>query len=229
MGLFGNDKKPAQKIEMPKSNTTASSATSMAYITKCMKIRGELSGCGTLHIDGEFNGTIKDIERLIIGVEGKVSGDIEAQSVMISGSFQGVLECNRLEVMQGAKCSHTIHAGHALLDGIIDGDVLAQESILVGKHGKIETKSLQSKEVTVQGSVHGKLVASEKLEISESGVVQGEIVVKSIKVDEGGKMLGSMSTYDPNIRTRPTTRPSDTHTPEKTPTANQSESSDKAE
>ncbi|HHD81873.1 MAG TPA: polymer-forming cytoskeletal protein, partial [Campylobacterales bacterium] len=49
--------------------------------------------------------------------------------------------------------------------------------------------------VTVNGSVEGKVIASELLEVGSNGLVNGEICVKNIKTDEGGRVIGSMEMY----------------------------------
>lgn len=53
-----------------------------------LKITGEISSTGTLEIMGEVDGTVQ-AQALIVGAEGRVNGDLTAQSVEIRGKLDG--------------------------------------------------------------------------------------------------------------------------------------------
>ncbi|MBE0555519.1 MAG: polymer-forming cytoskeletal protein, partial [Rhodobacteraceae bacterium] len=53
-----------------------------------LKISGEISSTGTLEIMGEVDGTVQ-AQALIVGAEGRVNGDVTAQSVEIRGKLDG--------------------------------------------------------------------------------------------------------------------------------------------
>ena len=53
------------------------------------KFEGKLNAQGTVRIDGEFSGDIFINGNLILGVEGKITGNTEANNVIISGSVNG--------------------------------------------------------------------------------------------------------------------------------------------
>jgi cytoskeletal protein CcmA (bactofilin family) len=196
MGLFGSNTKNTKPQAKQGENT-------MAYITKCMSVSGETSGCGTLHIDGTYHGNIKEVERLIIGIDGEVKGEISAGHVTISGLFEGKILCEHLEIQQSGKVSDEIITKRANINGEVHATIHAKEYIVVEKNGFLHTKNLQSKKVSVQGKIDGKIIATDLIEIKKTGTVEGEMIVKSIKVEEGGCMLGTMSTYDPNLQSKP--------------------------
>ncbi|MDY6967659.1 MAG: polymer-forming cytoskeletal protein [Spirochaetota bacterium] len=50
---------------------------------------GKFNICGSLKIDGKFEGEIKTEEELIIGETGKVKTNIEARTVVVSGTVIG--------------------------------------------------------------------------------------------------------------------------------------------
>jgi cytoskeletal protein CcmA (bactofilin family) len=54
---------------------------------------------------------------------------------------------------------------------------------------------MKSKRVIVNGGFTGNITASELLEIGATGSVEGEITVKNIKTEPGGKLLGSIHNY----------------------------------
>jgi cytoskeletal protein CcmA (bactofilin family) len=178
------------------SNTQNSKSGTMAFISKCMRVQGGISGCGTLHIDGHIQGNVENFDTLIIGESGSVNGNIKASQAIISGKVEGNIECNYLEVLKSGNLSSHITTNSAKIDGTLKADILAEKNITIEKNGNIDATMLQSAQISVLGSLKGKIIASELLSISSTGKVDGEIIAKKIKVEEGGCMLGSMSTYE---------------------------------
>ncbi len=191
MALFGEKKTKKTSKSTLKSNKI-SSAT---IITSCMKVTGNLDGSDTIHIDGHVIGNITVSNTLVIGKSGMVEGKIEAKHVIINGELQGMIKCENLEVMQTGKVSKFVEAKYLELDGTIDGEIIGLESIKVLENASIHTTSLKSKTISVHGKIQGTVIASEILEIGSKGSVEGQITVKNIKTEEGGRMIGTMSTY----------------------------------
>ncbi len=175
------------------SNTTApiSAATE---ISKNITIEGHLTGTDSVKIEGTFIGNI-EVNNVAIGKNGTVRGSIIAQKVTVSGRVEGDITCNDLNVMQTGYITQKVHSNIVILSGEILGEVLAETSINITPTGKIQTTSLVSKRIIVNGSVEGRLTASELLEVGSNGLVNGEISVKNIKTDEGGRVIGSMAMY----------------------------------
>ena len=191
MALFGEKKTKNTGKSIAKSDKI-SSAT---IITSCMKVTGNLDGTDTIHIDGHVIGNINVNNTLVIGKSGIVEGDIEAKHVIINGELKGTIKCENLEVMQTGKVSRYVEAKYLILDGTIDGDITGHESIQALENSNIHAISLKSKKITVHGQIQGTVIASEILEIGHKGFVEGQITVKNIKTEEGGRMIGTMSTY----------------------------------
>jgi len=191
MALFGGKK---EKKVAKKTNKT-DKISSATIITSCMKVTGNLEGSDTIHIDGHVVGNITVSNTLVIGKSGIVEGDVEAKHAIINGELQGTIKCENLEVMQTGKVSRYIETKHLILDGTIDGDISALEEINVLENANIHAVSLKSKTITVHGQIQGTVIASEILEIGSKGFVEGQITVKNIKTEEGGRMVGTMSTY----------------------------------
>jgi len=160
-----------------------------------MTVTGNLEGTDTIHIDGTVTGNITVTNTLVIGKSGKVEGTVEAKHVIINGELQGSIKCENLDVMQTGKVSRYIEAVHLTLDGTVDGDIMGSDSIDILENANIHAVKLHSKNITVHGKVQGKIIASELLEIGKQGFVEGEITVKNIKTEEGGRMEGTMTTY----------------------------------
>ncbi len=188
MAFFSNKKGETKE-------SSGNSANSATIITACTEITGNIKGCDTIHIDGTLNGDIVADNMVVIGKSGVISGSIEAKKIIINGTFEGTIVCRDLEVMQSGKASSKISAVTMLLGGAVEGEVIATDSIDVIKNGTVHTSMLKSRRVTVNGTVTGKVIATELLEVGRDGSVEGEIVVKNIKTQEGGRMVGSMATY----------------------------------
>jgi len=187
MAIFGSSE---TKKEVKKN------VHSTTIITQCMDIKGDVKGCGTIHVDGTINGNLMVDENIIIGMSGVVYGNIKSKKIMISGTLEGSLVCDELEVTKTGKISDKIKAKNIISDGIIEATVLAEEIIHITENGQVDTKRMQAKHITVNGHINGDVTASELLEINKDGQVKGTMKVKKIKVSEGGLMLGTMLTYN---------------------------------
>lgn len=170
--------------------------TSATIITSCMEVTGNLHGSDTVHIDGKVVGDIIVSNTLVIGKSGIVQGEVKAKNAIINGKLEGSIICETLEVMETGEISKQIQADTLILDGTVTGHVIGLKSIEIQSNAKLKVEKLESKKITVSGSVQGNIVASELLEINSTGSVEGEISVKTIKTAEGSRMVGTMSTYE---------------------------------
>jgi len=165
-------------------------------ISKNITIEGNISGTDSIKIEGTLIGNI-EVNNVTIGKNGSVQGSIRAQKISIAGRVEGEITCNDLNISQTGYVTNKIHSNMIILSGEILGEVLAETSLNVTPTGKIQTNSLCSKHITVNGTIEGKVSASELLEVGSNGLVNGEISVKNIKTDEGGRVIGSMAMYTP--------------------------------
>ncbi len=177
-----------------KSSTVTPPISTATEISKNITIEGHLTGTDSVKIEGTLIGNI-EVNNVTIGKNGTVRGSIIAQKVTVSGRVEGDITCNDLNIMQTGYITQKVHSNVVILSGEILGEVLAETSINITPTGKIQTTSLVSKRITVNGSVEGRLTASELLEVGSNGLVNGEISVKNIKTDEGGRVIGSMAMY----------------------------------
>ena len=78
-------------------------------LQKGCQLEGRLQFEGTARIDGNFKGEIFTPDILVIGDEGQVSGQIEADVVVISGQFNGeIFATQRVEIQAPAVVRGTI-------------------------------------------------------------------------------------------------------------------------
>lgn len=78
------------------------------------------------------------------------------------------------------------------IDGLVEGTIELRQNVLtVGPNGKIMAKIL-AKAVVVLGHVHGNITAIEKIDIKDSGSVDGDLISPRVAISEGAHFRGSI-------------------------------------
>lgn len=78
---------------------------------------GDLTSPEAIRIDGTINGNCTCEKKLILSAEGKITGNIAAQSVIISGKVDGdIVVTGKLELLSTAKITGNITAGSLVID-----------------------------------------------------------------------------------------------------------------
>ena len=86
-------------------------------LQKGCQLEGRLQFEGTARIDGQFKGEIFTPDILVIGDEAQVTGQIEADVVVISGHFNGdILATQRVEIQAPAVVRGTIQTAILQVD-----------------------------------------------------------------------------------------------------------------
>lgn len=81
--------------------------------------------------------------------------------------------------------------GVVKIEGRVEGTVRSARQVLVGRQGEIRGDVL-TREAVIGGRVHGKITATERTEIQATASVEGDIHTKTILVQEGGRLNGSL-------------------------------------
>jgi cytoskeletal protein CcmA (bactofilin family) len=76
------------------------------------------------------------------------------------------------------------------VDGIVKGEVIAQETIVIGATGKVEG-DVTSKTCVVAGQVLGNVMAQEKVELQAKSLLQGDLKTKSLVIEQGAIFQGA--------------------------------------
>ena len=77
------------------------------------------------------------------------------------------------------------------IDGTFEGDLLSEGKVIVGPKGKVHA-NLNLREAVIEGEVEGNITVQEKLELRGEASVKGDIVAKSLCVDEGVHIEGQV-------------------------------------
>ncbi|MFN0065986.1 MAG: polymer-forming cytoskeletal protein, partial [Chlamydiales bacterium] len=83
------------------------------------------------------------------------------------------------------------------IDGVFEGQLLSQGKVIVGPKGVVKA-NLTLREAIVEGVIEGNVTVQEKLELRGDARVIGDIVAKSICVDEGVTIEGHVSVKPQN-------------------------------
>lgn len=83
------------------------------------------------------------------------------------------------------------------LDGEIEGMVeLPENRFVIGKSGKVQA-NIKAKEVDVLGTVHGDIVAGERITIRKDATLVGNLKSSTISIEDGAFFKGSIDIVRP--------------------------------
>src|SRR5881628_2061272 len=78
------------------------------------------------------------------------------------------------------------------IEGRVDGKIELRDHVLtVGSNGKIKAQ-ISAKAIVVLGHVTGNLNATEKVDVKETGSVEGDIVAPRVAIADGSHFRGSI-------------------------------------
>ena len=75
-------------------------------------MEGKFYFASMLHVDGELSGIVHSESIVVIGKNGNLKGELQADKIVVNGHFEGQLEANSLEILTG---------------GIVSGDIIIKE------------------------------------------------------------------------------------------------------
>ncbi len=83
-----------------------------------------------------------------------------------------------------------------VLEGRVEGRVsLKNHHLTIGPNGDVQGE-VSAKQVTVVGKVAGNVIASERIEVRETGRIQGDLVAPRLNVAEGAIINGAITLKD---------------------------------
>ncbi len=83
-----------------------------------------------------------------------------------------------------------ISQGSIRVDGTLEGSVNIKGSLLLGEKGNVKG-DIQAANMILAGQVEGTVTLTERLDITNTGVMLGDISARIITVEEGGMLQGN--------------------------------------
>lgn len=83
--------------------------------------------------------------------------------------------------------------GTLRIEGTVEGTVRAGKAVVIGKDGAVKGDVI-TQDAIIGGRVTGAVVAESRLELQATCAVDGEIKARRIKLDEGGRINGTIIT-----------------------------------
>jgi cytoskeletal protein CcmA (bactofilin family) len=95
--------------------------------------------------------------------------------------------------------------GTLRIEGTVEGTVRAGKAVVIGKDGVV-VGDVATQDAIIGGRVTGALIAESRLELQATCVIEGEIRARRIKLDEGGRVNGTVHTGDVRMEGEPGSR-----------------------
>ncbi len=82
-----------------------------------------------------------------------------------------------------------------LVDGIVEGEIVSDGVLTVGANAKISgtdknQPAIRTKSAIIHGKVIGNVVVSDRVELSSTAELQGDVTANSIAIQEGAQIVG---------------------------------------
>ena len=96
-------------------------------------------------------------------------------------------------ISRSLKVTGTISGtGDLYIDGSLEGKIeLGDRRVTIGEAGDVQAE-VSAGEIRVMGSLEGVATAAERIEVAQTGSVEGEVTTKRIKIEEGARFEGSV-------------------------------------
>lgn len=93
----------------------------------------------------------------------------------------------------GTKINGKLHFdGPAVIEGEVEGEIVAQANITVGQQATIKGK-ITAASILVQGKVMADVQAEKRLEVQPPGSVVGDVMAQSLVIGDGAILEGHIS------------------------------------
>ena len=86
-------------------------------------------------------------------------------------------------------------SGVVKVEGRIEGSIRRARQVLVGRQGSVRG-DIEAREAVIGGTVEGTITGQERVEIQSTASVRGDVHTKTIVVQEGGRVNGTVHMQD---------------------------------
>lgn len=94
---------------------------------------------GALHIDGHIDGIVETSFDISVGQQGSLTGLIKARSIFLSGTLEGKVACEKIEILATGKLMGELISGELTIEAggrfVGQSRELSESGIIVGVEG----------------------------------------------------------------------------------------------
>lgn len=76
------------------------------------------------------------------------------------------------------------------IDGLLKGEIRSEGSVIIGETGRVDG-NIHALDILVAGFVDGNIAADERMEVTSTGMIAGDIVTRVLVIEEGGSFKGN--------------------------------------
>lgn len=126
------------------------------------QLTGDIELKDNFHLDGKMEGKLKSEGDVAIGRSGRLTGELSAKQVLVSGVFDGKIDADRLEIVASGQVSGEINVRELVIES--GGQFIGASH--VKKHDTppmlkpVQSSSSEDSTATPSGSKPGSTVAS---------------------------------------------------------------------
>lgn len=88
-----------------------------------------------------------------------------------------------------------IGTGGVRIDGVFEGEILVRGIVVIGVEGRVVCEEIRATTVVISGSLEGDVLA-QRVEISATGRVYGDVTTVSFSTEEGAFLRGKITMED---------------------------------
>lgn len=114
MAIFAKD--GADKATTTTKAPAPAGDGALSIVAAGMTVRGDIESSGVVKIEGTIEGTVRSARQVLIGRQGRVTGDIQTREAVIGGRIDGTVTASERVEVQGS--------------AVVNGDI-ATKSIVV--------------------------------------------------------------------------------------------------
>ncbi|MFQ5663061.1 MAG: polymer-forming cytoskeletal protein [Terriglobia bacterium] len=96
----------------------------IGFLDRGVRLEGTLELAGTFRMDGELKGTVRCQERLIVGENARLEGEVESAVVSVAGKVQGTVKgTTRVEILPSGTVEGEVHTPCLVIEagGVLEG------------------------------------------------------------------------------------------------------------
>lgn len=90
-------------------------------------------------------------------------------------------------------------SGVVRLNGKFKGDIATEDTLIIGDTAQLEG-SFRVGVIIVGGKITGDIIAKHRVEVQNTGVVQGKIIAPTLITHEGAQILGSIQVSNATLQ-----------------------------